>query len=148
MRLLKRMINLRHVGLIVDDIDKSIKLYSDVLGFKPKVDQLEKGDFFEHLTGLEGGIARTTKCYSQDGTCIELIEYKSQKANKRKKDLTYEGFNHVALNIDDLDKIYLKLISLGIEFINEPRINPDKTAKVAFCKDFEGNLLELVQTNL
>ena len=141
------MINLRHVGLIVYDIDKSLKLYTDVLGFKPKVDQIEKGDFYEHLTGLEGGIARTTKCYSEDGTCIELIEYKSQKANKRKKDLLYEGFNHIALNVDDLDMVYSKLISLGIEFINEPRTNIDKTAKVAFCKDFEGNLLELVQAN-
>lgn len=141
------MINLRHVGLIVHDIDKSYELYRDILGFIPKVDQIESGDFYEHLTGLKSGIARTSKCYSKDGTCIELIEYKSQKADIRNKQLTSEGFNHIALNIDNLDLLHQKLASIGIEFINTPKMNEEKTAKVAFCKDFEGNLLELVQTN-
>lgn len=141
------MINLRHVGLIVQDIDKSYELYRDILGFIPKVDQIEKGDFYEHLTGLISGVARTSKCYSSDGTCIEFIEYQSQKADCREKGLTSEGFNHIALNIDDLDSLHEKLLSIGLEFINEPKLNPEKTAKVAFCRDFEGNLLELVQTS-
>jgi catechol 2,3-dioxygenase-like lactoylglutathione lyase family enzyme len=141
------MINLRHVGLIVQDIDKSYELYRDILGFIPKADQIEKGDFYEHLTGLIKGVARTSKCYSSDGTCVELIEYQSQKANSRDKGLTSEGFNHIALNVDDLDLLHQKLLSIGLEFINEPKLNPEKTAKVAFCRDFEGNFLELVQTS-
>ena len=47
----------------------------------------------------------------------------------------------------EADVWHEKLIGIGIEFINEPKLNPEKTAKVAFCKDFEGNLLELVQTS-
>tara|TARA_B100000886_G_scaffold333611_2_gene287958 strand:- start:6511 stop:6939 length:429 start_codon:yes stop_codon:yes gene_type:complete len=141
------MINLRHVGLIVKDIDKSYELYKDILGFIPKVDQIEKGEFYEHLTGLVSGVARTSKCYSEDGTCIELIEYQSQSSDDRHKNLTSDGFNHIALNVNDLDSLHEKLIGIGIEFINEPKLNPEKTAKVAFCKDFEGNLLELVQTS-
>jgi|TARA_B100001113_G_C20877089_1_gene520887 catechol 2,3-dioxygenase-like lactoylglutathione lyase family enzyme len=141
------VINLRHAGLIVHDMDKSYELYRDILGFKPRVDQIEKGDFYEHLTGLKDGIARTSKCYSDDGTCIELIEYKSQRADSRLKELTSEGFNHIALNVDDLDILHEKLNSIGIKFINKPKMNSEKTAKVAFCKDFEGNLLELVQTS-
>jgi len=141
------MINLRHVGLIVKDIDNSYKLYRDILGFIPKVDQIEKGEFYEHLTGLVSGVARTSKCYSEDGTCIEFIEYQSQSSDDRHKNLTSDGFNHIALNVDDLNSLYEKLIGIGLEFINEPKLNPEKTAKVAFCKDFEGNLLELVQTS-
>ena len=93
------------------------------------------------------GVARTSKCYSEDGTCIELIEYQSQLSDDRHKNLTSDGFNHIALNVNDLDSLHEKLIGIGIEFINEPKLNPEKTAKVAFCKDFEGNLLELVQTS-
>jgi len=40
------MINLRLFGLIVRYIDESYKFYRDILGFKPKVDQIEKGDFY------------------------------------------------------------------------------------------------------
>ena len=138
------MINLRHVGLIVQDIDKSYELYRDILGFIPKVDQIEKGNFYEHLTGLTSGVARTSKCYSSDGTCIEFIEYQSQKADRRDKGLTSEGFNPNDLTVAHLDSLHDKLISIGLEFINEPKLNPEKTAKVAFCRDFEGNFLGFI----
>tara|TARA_B100000780_G_C21055447_1_gene424017 strand:+ start:60 stop:494 length:435 start_codon:yes stop_codon:yes gene_type:complete len=140
------MISLRHVGLIVKDIDHSYKLYRDILGFFPKVDHVEEGDFYEHLTGIESGIARTSKCYSEDGTCIELIEYISHKPEERVKGLLSEGFNHIALNVDDIDLLCLSIKSLGLSLINEPRLNQKKNAKVAFCYDYEKNLLELVQT--
>ena len=141
------MISIRHVGLVVDNIEKSYELYRDILGFTPKIDQIEKGTFYEHLTGLKSGIARTSKCFSEDGTCIELIEYHSQSSKKRQKTLISDGFNHIALNVNDIESLYSQLINIGLEFINEPKFKYEKTAKVAFCKDFEGNLIELVQTN-
>jgi len=140
------MISLRHVGLIVNDINQSYKLYRDILGFKPNVDQVEKGPFYEHLTGIKSGIARTSKCYSIDGSCIELIEYVSHKAKKRDKSLLSEGFNHVALNVDDVEYVCNAILDIGLKIVNKPKLNNDMTAKVAFCYDFEGNMLELVQT--
>jgi len=140
------MITLRHVGLIVDDIEKSLALYEDILNFKPKIDQVESGPFYEHLTGIELGIARTCKCYAKDGSCIELIQYISHKAKKRTKELLSSGFNHIALNVIELNSLEKKLKNIGLIFINPPKLNDTKTAKVAFCYDFEGNLLELVQT--
>jgi catechol 2,3-dioxygenase-like lactoylglutathione lyase family enzyme len=139
------MITLRHVGLIVDDIEKSLDLYEHTLGFKPKVDQVESGVFYEHLTGIDSGVARTCKCYAMDGTCIELIQYTSHNSEKRTKELLSSGFNHIALNIPDLELLENKLKKMGIKFINPPMINDNATAKVAFCYDYEGNLLELVQ---
>ena len=141
------MIGVRHVGLIVKDIDKSLELYRDILGFKPMIDQIEQGQFYEYLTGNKSIVARTCKCYSKNGTCIELIEYQSDSLVQRKKELVCEGFNHIALDIDDIESIYDNLLKVGITFINKPKFNDKKTAKVAFCKDFEGNYLELVQTN-
>lgn len=139
------MISLRHVGLIVSDIDLSLQLYKDVLGFIPKIDQIESGIFYEHLTGINDGIARTCKCYAHDGTCIELIQYISHKESNRKKNLLSSGFNHIALNVNDIDNLEKKLLSINVRFINEPKLNDSKNAKVAFCYDFEDNLIELVQ---
>lgn len=139
------MISLRHVGLIVDDIEKSLTLYEGVFGFKPQVDQIESGPFYENLTGINTGIARTCKCYAKDGSCIELIEYISHNATKRTKELLSSGFNHIALNIPNIEATVIQLKNMNIKFINPPRMNNEKTAKVAFCYDFEGNLIELVQ---
>ena len=139
------MITLRHVGLIVDDIETSLKLYRDILGFVPEVDQVEHGEFFEHLTGIATGQARTCKCYAEDGSCIELIEFYSHDNTKRNKELLSQGFNHIALNVQELDSLYKDLLEFGLDFVGEPKLNDHKTAKVCFCKDKEGNLLELVE---
>lgn len=139
------MITLRHVGLIVDDIEKSLELYEGIFGFKPKIDQIESGPFYEHLTGITSGIARTCKCYSIDETCIELIQYISHTAEQRSKELLSSGFNHIALNVVNLESLEKKLKNIGLIFISPPKLNESETAKVAFCYDFEGNLLELVQ---
>ena len=80
-----------------------------------------------------------------DDTCIELIQYISHNAESRTKELLSSGFNHIALNIPDLEVLEKKLKNIGLIFINSPKINESKTAKVAFCYDFEGNLIELVQ---
>tara|TARA_A100001035_G_C27764844_1_gene493095 strand:+ start:558 stop:986 length:429 start_codon:yes stop_codon:yes gene_type:complete len=139
------MISLRHVGLIVNSIEKSLNLYDSIFGFKPKVDQVESGEFYEHLTGIKNGVARTCKCYAENGSCIELIEYVSHDPKNRYKGLLSSGFNHIALNVPNLEDVEKKLKNLGINFINPPKFNDTKTAKVAFCEDFEGNLIELVQ---
>lgn len=140
------MISLRHVGLIVNDIEKSLGLYRDIFGFLPKIDQVESGKFYEHLTGIDSGIARTCKCFAEDGSCIELIEYISHTEKDRVKDLLSSGFNHIAINVDDLDSLEKRLLKHDIKFINKPKLNQIKNAKVAFCYDYENNLIELVQT--
>lgn len=141
------MISIRHVGIVVDNIEKSFELYRDILGFIPKVDHIEKGNFYEHLTGLKSGVARIAKCYAHDGSCIEFIQYQSPSSKKRHKNITSDGFSHIALNVKNLESLHKKLLAIGLEFIGDPKLNPDKTAMVAFCRDFEGNLLELVQTS-
>ena len=38
-------IGLRHVGLIVNDAEKALTLYRDILNFVPRVDQIESDNF-------------------------------------------------------------------------------------------------------
>ena len=121
----------RHVGLIVNDIE-NLLIYRDVLEFIPKLDQIESGTFYEHLTGIQDGIARTCKCYAKDGSCIELIEYQSHESEKRNKGLLTDGFNHIAINIDNLDKKYQQLKKINVRFINKPKINNQKLLKLPF----------------
>jgi phage portal protein BeeE len=55
------------------------------------------------------------------------------------------GITHICLNVFNLNKLYFELLNKKIIFINEPLINNSKTAKVCFCYDPEGNLLEFVE---
>lgn len=139
-------IGLRHVGLIVNDAEKALKFYHGLLGFIPKADQIESDKFFQNLVGIKGAKARTIKCYSSfDNSCIELIEYIFPTAKNRIKNLNSKGFNHIALNVDNIDRCYSDLIEVGIKFLSKPTNNNSNSARVAFCVDFEGNYIELVQ---
>ena len=114
------MISLRHVGLIVKDIEQSYKLYRDLLGFIPEIDHVEEGFFYEHLTGIKDGKARTSKCYAGDGSCIELIEYISHDPESRIKGLLSEGFNHIALNVENIDSLCLSIKILSKFLVLSP----------------------------
>ena len=44
-----------------------------------------------------------------------------------------------------MDKIYLDLLELGLKFNKNPQRSPDGKAKVCFCRDYDGTLIELVE---
>ncbi|MBI3088771.1 MAG: VOC family protein, partial [Candidatus Colwellbacteria bacterium] len=55
------------------------------------------------------------------------------------------GCTHVAFTVANLDKEYKRLTEAGIVFNSPPQLPPDGYAKVAFCKDPDGTLIELVE---
>ncbi|GAG92784.1 unnamed protein product, partial [marine sediment metagenome] len=71
------MKNIRHFGIVVSDIEKSLKFYRDLLGFQIKTDVLEKGSFIDAILGLEDIKVRTIKMSADDGNLVELLWYKS-----------------------------------------------------------------------
>ena len=45
------MFKLRHVGITVTDMQRSLKLYRDYFGFDIVWDAIEQGDFIDSLSG-------------------------------------------------------------------------------------------------
>ena len=58
---------------------------------------------------------------------------------------TVERFSHIALTVDDLDKTYDDLIERKLEFFSPPVNAKDSKVRLCFCKDYDGNILELVE---
>ena len=135
----------RHCGLVVSDIEKSIKFYTEMLGFNVEKDNLETGSFIDLICGLKNTIVRTVKMSLEEKIVLELLEFQSHPSPDYRREIISKGFTHIALTINDLDEIYDKLYINGLECYCSPQISPDGNAKVTFCKDPEGNLLELVE---
>ena len=122
-----------------DDVKISSELKVKDMSVEAPIDSVK-------VSAIKDAIARTIKCHNKEtGDCIELIEYQQPEAIKRSKSINSLGFNHLALNIKEIDNLYLELKNLGLEFITKPEYSPNGKVKVAFCRDFEGNLLELVE---
>ena len=143
-------IEFRHSGIVVDDLEKSLFFYKDILGYTIVNDAEESGNFISTILGLENVRVRTVKMKpnKHSNSLIELLEFKSHGGdiNAEKDYKLYRiGPTHVALTVEDLSKLYIKMLDSGIEFISEPQISADGYAKVAFCKAPEGTYFELVQ---
>ena len=136
---------LRHIGITVLDLDKELDFYKNILGFKIRRCATEKSDFIDKLSSLESVKVKTVKLADAKGNLIELLCYLSHPCASKKIPICESGFTHIALTVNDLDREYIRLKNKGIDFNWQPQVSPDKKAKVAFCRDPEGNLIELVE---
>lgn len=100
---------IRHFGIVVSDIEKSLRFYRDLLGLKIKVDVLEEGKFIDTILGIENVRVRTVKMAADDGYLIELLWYKSHPRKRRKNnDIRNIGASHPAFTVGNLDYEYKK----------------------------------------
>jgi len=136
---------LRHAGLVVKDVDKALYFYRDLLGFSIFKDALETGPFIEHILGIPGVKVRTIKMHCGKEGLLELLDFNDKLIALKAKEFTREGFTHIALTVNNISALYQDLKNAGVNFIATPRVSPDGRAKVAFCFDFEGNHVELVE---
>jgi len=137
--------NIRHTGIVVSDLKRSLIFYRDLLGFKIIKQMDEGGQYLDMVLGLEKTKVTTIKMSAPNGEMIELLFYFSPGGEKKVSEMCDVGISHIAFSVKDLDATYEKLIQTGIEFISTPQISPDGFARVAFCKAPEGTFVELVQ---
>ena len=140
------MNHIRHIGIVVTDLDRSLSFYRDLLGMTIVRRMDESGDYIDKLLGLENTDVTTVKL-SLDGnpTLIELLHFKSHPVEASAKKVFTPGLSHIAFTVPDVDLSYRRLSDAGILFNAPPQCSPDRRAKVAYCKDPDGTYIELVQ---
>jgi len=139
------MICLRHVGVTVTEMDRSLKFYRDFLGLKILKSSIEHGDYIDNFSGIKNINVKVVKMIT-DGGVIELLQYYSHPSKKpSKRKITSVGCSHFAITVDNIDILYNDLLKKGVFFNSPPQYSPDGCAKVAFCHDPDGILIELVE---
>ena len=140
------MINdVRHIGIVVTDMEKSLKFYRGLLGLKIKSLVDEEGKFLDNMLAHENVKNKVAKLYAKNGNVlVELINSKSY-GNKKDRDFFTIGASHFAFTVDDLEKTYDYLVKNGVKFTAPPQQTPDGFAKVTFCEDPDGTPIELVE---
>ena len=137
--------NLRHTGIVVSNVEKSLEFYRDLLGFIVVKDQIETGRYIDIFLGLEDVTVRTVKMCLGEGSMLELLYFFSHPPKRTSQKIYDLGCSHIALTVEDLDETYKSLLTAGVSFNNPPQASPDGYAKVAFCQDPDGSYLELVE---
>jgi catechol 2,3-dioxygenase-like lactoylglutathione lyase family enzyme len=136
----------RHMGIPVSDMARARTFYEKFLGFVPKVDEVEEGPFISTILGIPGVRVHVVKLLAPDGWMLELLEYIDMKESPRVGPRVNDvGCAHLALTVQSLDSFCERLTAAGVRFISPPQTAPRGNARVAFCQDWEGNFVELVQ---
>jgi catechol 2,3-dioxygenase-like lactoylglutathione lyase family enzyme len=121
-------------SVLVDDQDKALKFYTEVLGFVKKAD-------------IPVGTAKWLTVVSPEGPDdVELLLEPNDNPAARtfQQAIREQGIPLTAFAVDDIQKEYERLKGLGVVFRSEPtRMGP--TTVVVF-DDTCGNLIQLYQS--
>jgi catechol 2,3-dioxygenase-like lactoylglutathione lyase family enzyme len=141
------MINqIRHIGLVVADLDLALSFWRDLLGFNVDKRMDESGPHIDAMMGLKNVEVTTIKMSAPQGGVIELLHFKSHPDTSVWRGTPYStGFTHLALSVKNLNKCYEKLNEAGCTFPAPPQYSLDGAVKVIYCQGPEGVLLELVE---
>lgn len=125
---------IRHIGIIISDEEKSIDLYCKKLGFNFINKETLTGEFIERLAGVE---KLTYIKLELGGQLLELYVEPHEYVEK---------YSHIALTVDDIDKLYKELEDYeNIEFFSEPIEDTHRKNKVCFAFDNDSNIIEFVE---
>ncbi len=126
---------LDHVGLVVSDLDATLKTYCDLLGFR----LLERVSIPEHL--IEAAFL------DSGNSAIELISpTDTESGTARFLAARGEGAHHVCFEVDDLVAALAELHANGVRLIDEtPRQGVHGLVAFVHPKATHGTLIELLQ---
>lgn len=140
------MIKLRHIGIVVRDLEKSVKFYQDIFDLKIDKQIIEDGKYVEDLVGIKNASIHWAKLKAKDGTIIELLEYKNNPNKEKDNHMANRlGCSHIAVSVEDIESIYTKLQKYNCKCNSKPLFSPDGKVKVMYCHDIDGSILEIVE---
>ena len=119
----------------IDDYDRALKFYTEVLGFVKKRD-IPLGEGARWIT--------VVSAEDPDGTELLLepnADYPAMKALREA--LLKDGIPFTAFQVDDIQQEYERMKKLGVEFTMEPT-NMGMTSAAVF-NDTCGNLIQIYQ---
>jgi predicted enzyme related to lactoylglutathione lyase len=131
------MIKIKLTSVSIDDYDRALKFYTEIMGFVKKQDIL-----------LGEGARWITVVSPEEPNGTELLLepnawYPAMKALK--ESLVKDGIPFTAFQVDDIQEEYERLKERGVEFTMEPT-NMGMTSAAVF-NDTCGNLIQIYQLN-
>jgi len=126
---------IRLASIFVEDQEKALKFYTEILGFVKKED-IPMGDF------------RWLTVVSPDSPGdIELVLEPNENpaANTFQQAIFKQGIPATAFFVEDMDHEYKRLTQQGVKFTAPPTSIPQGPT-IALFEDTCGNLIQLVQT--
>lgn len=141
---------LQHVGMIVQDMDRMLPFYENLLGLKAEFVTPLSGEELARQTKLANPQIKVAFIELKNGA-IEFIQYLQPMGQKAVTHVNTPGAMHICFEVDDIEEAAAYITDKGIRLHDKPVTFPkDKGPmagyKMAYFNDPEGNLLEIMET--
>ena len=147
-----------HICIVVADLERTIRFYTELLGFKVVRRALLEGGWIEEIVDLKDVRAEVVYLVAPAGEPrLELLCFKSPPSGNALAENSLAdtiGLRHLALRVDDIESTSERLREAGVKVFSPPVKVPggvvehdagDKT--LCYFLDPDGVLLELSQYN-
>ena len=131
------MIKIKLTSVSIDDYDKALKFYTEVMGFVKKQD-IPLGEGARWITVVSPEEPNGTELLLEPNAY-----YPAMKALKEA--LVNDGMPFTAFQVGDVQQEYERMRAVGVEFTMEPT-NMGMTSAAVF-NDTCGNLIQIYQIN-
>ena len=134
-----------HVALRATDFDRTVKFYTEGLGFKVHFEFAVPGRI-DRAAFLDAGDGRYIEIFGQDSTVQS--EGRRRQPNEER---TEGALLHFCLRVADVDTAYTNALAAGAESRIAPRVStlkqdPPVEVRIAFVTGPEGEVIEFFQS--
>jgi catechol 2,3-dioxygenase-like lactoylglutathione lyase family enzyme len=141
------------VGMVVGDIDRAVKFYTDALGFKPAPGFTVAGNFAADA-GLTSGAKLDIRVLvlgdGESATKLKLMQIAGERAKKSDNQFIHSqlGVRYLTIFVADTTAALARLEKAGVKPIAKTPVPvPENIAKgllLTIVRDPDGNMIELV----
>jgi catechol 2,3-dioxygenase-like lactoylglutathione lyase family enzyme len=139
-----------HVGIVVSDLDRSIRFYEALTGTRIVNKDAIGGPRMAAVQGLDKVLIRYANVHL-DNLNIDLLEYEEPAPKTARYAGNEISAMHLCFEVDDLDAVHRRMIEAGIEFQGDPIVFEEGDGlkagigtAVAYFDDPDGTHLEII----
>lgn len=138
-------VSFSHIGICVSDLERSLRFYTEGLGFEPT--QLHQvGPEFGRLMEIDGVQVRS-QFLRRDHVSIELLFYDApgHVGPAERRPVNQLGLTHLNFRVEDVVAVAARLQELGGTVLEHTRTTFSPEMDFVYCTDPDGTRIELMK---
>lgn len=141
-----------HMMIVVSDIEESVKLWRDVLGFTVTTEytipneHVAAGGLLDDIFHVKNASSRTMLLTDPDGTMIELQQPSNpivKKAPREYHEYGYTGISELGLMVHDIEAVFKKVKEAGYELQTDFIWDAGPGARSFLFYDNDGAMIQI-----
>lgn len=140
---------LNHVSVTSADLDRSLDFYGDVLGLRLIARGETDAEHLPTILGFPEVLLRWAELELANDQILELFEYLVPRGTALRQRTCDPGCVHIALEVDDLDRVFAQLRAAGVTTRSGPVTITTGNwagARCLYALDPDGVTIELVES--